>query len=97
MEWAQTLTIVGTNIVILGSTVTLFLWARSEANTDRRDLNARADADRREVSARADADRKEANERADRQITAIREDIRDFHARLCVIEERRNRILMGEK
>lgn len=50
MEWAQTLTIVGTNFVILGSTVTLFLWARSEANQDRRAADARLDAALKAIS-----------------------------------------------
>ena len=33
------------------------------------------------------------NRRIDDSIKAINEEMKDFHARLCVIEERRNRIL----
>jgi hypothetical protein len=40
MEYSQVLTIVGTNIALilasLGTTITLFLWARHEAGEDRK-------------------------------------------------------------
>jgi hypothetical protein len=32
-----------------------------------------------------------------KRIDAIHDEMKDFHGRLCAIEERRNRILMGEK
>jgi hypothetical protein len=41
--------------------------------------------------ARADA------RHTDARIEAIQQEIKDFHGRLCAIEERRNRILMGER
>lgn len=66
MDWTQVLTIVGSNLVLMsvsiGSTITLFLWARSESRQDQaqiRDL-----------------------------IVAIQNEMKDFHGRLCAIEER---------
>lgn len=42
MDWAQVLTIVGSNIVLalmgLGTTITLFLWARGEARADQAEI-----------------------------------------------------------
>jgi predicted acetyltransferase len=60
MDWTQVLTIVGANVALMavsiGSTISLFLWARSEARQDQaqiRDL-----------------------------ITAIQNEMKDFHGRL---------------
>jgi len=55
MDWTQVLAILGSNIL-------LFLWARTEANQDRRqflDL-----------------------------LKGIQQEIKDFHGRLCAIEEK---------
>lgn len=42
MEWNHVLTIVGSNIILalisLGTTITLFLWARSEARQDQSEI-----------------------------------------------------------
>ena len=42
MDWNMVWTIVGANIALavvsIGTTITLFLWARSEANQDRRQI-----------------------------------------------------------
>lgn len=66
MEWKQLLTIVGSNIalvlVMMGTTISLFVWARIEAREDQaqiRDL-----------------------------VKSIQDEIKDFHGRLCAIEER---------
>lgn len=55
MEWAQFLIL----ILTIGG---LFLWNRSEANSDRREMT--------------------------NLIKSIQEEIKDFHGRLCIIEER---------
>lgn len=60
MEWIQ----FGLFLITMGG---LFLWNRSEANSDRREMMA--------------------------LIKAIEEEIKDFHGRLCAIEERRMKIL----
>lgn len=66
MDWQQVLAIIGSNIALmmisLGSTITLFLWSRSEARQDQaqiRDL-----------------------------IVSIQQEMKDFHGKLCAIEER---------
>ena len=60
MDWTQVLTIVGSNLA-------LFIWARTEANSDRRELFG--------------------------LMKGIQDEMKDFHGRLCAIEERRTKIL----
>ena len=59
MDWSQVYVIIGTN---LGTTLALFLWARSESKADWRHM--------------------------DSQVAAIHQETKDFHGRLCAIEER---------
>ena len=66
MDWLQVLAIIGANIALvagsMGVTISLFIWARSEARQDQaqiRDL-----------------------------VVAIHHEMKDFHGRLCAIEER---------
>jgi hypothetical protein len=76
MEWTQVLTLVGSNIglmvVSIGSTITLFLWARSEAREDQRELREIIAADRRDFLD---------------LIREIKEELKDFHARLYALEK----------
>ena len=51
----------------------LFLWNRSEANADRRELKNSIDA---------------LKNSTDAQIGAIQTEIKDFHGRLCALEEK---------
>lgn len=66
MDWTQVLTIVGANIGI-------FLWLRSEASADRRQMQDTAAADRRDILT---------------LIREIKDELKEFHGRLCAIEER---------
>lgn len=54
MEWSQVWAIIGANIGLavlsVGSTLTLFLWARAEGNADRRQLQSEFNALLRAVS-----------------------------------------------
>ena len=59
MDWIQFATFMISNMVF---TLTLWLWNRSESNSDRRDVF--------------------------NMIKAIHDEIKDFHGRLCAIEER---------
>jgi len=52
----------------------LFLWNRSESRSDIRNIQQEIAADRRDILG---------------LIKSIQEEIRDFHGRLCAIEERR--------
>lgn len=78
MDWAQILALIGSNIALMlvsiGSTITLFLWARSEARTDQQELRETLAADRRDLL---------------HIIREIQAEMKDFHARLCKIEENR--------
>ena len=38
MDYSSVLTIVGSNLVLMGTTLALFLWTRTEASQDRRDM-----------------------------------------------------------
>ena len=53
MDWNQVLTIVGTNIALifvsLGSTISLFIWTRTEANSDRRQIQEEMRVNREET------------------------------------------------
>lgn len=67
MDWTCVLGIVLGNAAWV---LPMFFWIRSEANADRRAIQATLDA--------------------------IKDEMKDFHARLCVIEERRNKFLFKE-
>ena len=43
------------------------------------------------------ADMRNMDAKMEANLAAIRDEMKDFHGRLCAIEERRNRILMGER
>jgi hypothetical protein len=51
----------------------LFIWNRTESNADRRELRQCIDSIRETTQA---------------QLNAIQQEIKDFHGRLCNIEER---------
>ena len=53
--------------------IAIILWFRAESRSDWRHLDAKMDAMQKETNS---------------IITAIREDIKDFHGRLCAIEEK---------
>lgn len=63
MEWIQVLVIIGANAGIM---IPLWLWIRTEANADRRDLAKLIYETQSEM----------------------RQEMKDFHGRLCAIEER---------
>jgi hypothetical protein len=69
MEWYQVLTIIGANFA-------LFFWLRTEANADRRQMQAESAADRRDILG---------------LIREIKDELREFHGRLCDIEATRKK------
>jgi hypothetical protein len=74
MDWTQILTIVVPIILAnLGIILPMFFWLRSEANSDRRQFQQESASDRRDIL---------------QLIRNIHEEIKDFHGRLCIIEER---------
>jgi len=82
MEWAQFLIL----IMTIGG---LFLWLRSESNSDRRDMV--------NIILSMKEDGNHFREQWTQESKDFREkwaqESKDFHARLCVIEQERNRIL----
>lgn len=66
MEWTQF-------AVLLVTLAGLFFWNRSEANNDRRHMDAKLEA---------------ALQTMNGNVQAIQAEIKDFHGRLCAIEER---------
>lgn len=73
MDLIQVLTLIGIAIANIGTTITLFIWATN-----------RSEENRRELSIKMDESTKETN----RLIEAIQIEMKDFHGRLCTIEER---------
>lgn len=59
MDWSQVLAIIGGNAAMF---IPLFIWLRTEANADRRDIV--------------------------KILFEMKEESKDFHGRLCSIEER---------
>ena len=60
--------------------VGLFIWNRTESRADIRHMDAKLESNR-SLSL-------EIHKETSQIISAIREDMRDFHTRLCIIEER---------
>jgi len=59
---ALIITVGASTLVTMGSMIGMFLWSRSEASTDRREVHA--------------------------ILRGIADEMKDFHSRLCIIEER---------
>lgn len=74
MDWTQVLTIVAFNIGLI-------LWARSESRADYRHLEQK--------TLEMMAGIKSELQAIQQQVNAIQQEIKDFHGRLCAIEERR--------
>ena len=77
LDWPLVLTIVGSNFALvlmgLGATITLFLWARTEAREDRKNDQERWETHRNEMM---------------HILKAIQDESKEFHGKLCAIEER---------
>jgi hypothetical protein len=63
-------------LTILGANLAIFFWLRTESNADRRQIQQEAAADRKDFLL---------------LIREIKDELKDFHARLCVIEEKRSK------
>ncbi len=78
IEWTQVLVIVGANFALLlgfiGTAITMFLWARSEARVKAITQTGGTLEDRKN---------------AEKMIYNIQQEMKDFHGRMCSLEERR--------
>jgi hypothetical protein len=77
MQWEQILALLFGNLAII---LPLWLWNRAEARADAR----KSDADNKELR----RDLIDVMRSMDQQVNAIHQEIKDFHGRLCAIEER---------
>lgn len=73
MDMVQVLTVIGVAIANIGTTITLFIWATNHAEAIRKQISIQVEEHRRETN---------------RLIEAIQIEMKDFHGRLCAIEER---------
>lgn len=73
--------IVGSTVTIVGAMLALFLWVRSEANTDRKNISDIQREDRKELL--------QISRNLELAVSAIQQEMKDFHGRLCAIEERK--------
>lgn len=73
MDWIQF-------IIFAGGVFGCFFWNRSESRADIRHMDVKLDANRELI--------REVHKETQQMISAIREDIRDFHGKLCMIEDR---------
>lgn len=62
-------------LTILGSNMALFMWSTRQARTDFLHLDRKLEENRKETT---------------QIVKAIQEEVKDFHNRLCKIEESRN-------
>ncbi len=83
MEWTQF-------AIVLITFAGIFIWNRTESRADYRNMDAKLESNRNltiEIYKEAQNFRIEARE----MIAAIQEEIKDFHGRLCAIEERKKK------
>ena len=85
MEWTQF-------IILIVAMAGMFYWNRTEARADSRHFDNESKAIRRdliEVMRESKEDIKTLAMAFQASIDSIKQESKDFHARLCVIEERR--------
>lgn len=69
--------IVGVGIAMVGVVISMMFWVRNESNALRKDQKE----DRKDFL--------QLNRNLELTVKAIQDEIKDFHNRLCLIEERR--------
>lgn len=73
MHWDQILTVFAVIITNLGTVIGLYLHTDAKMENHRKDLETKIDENRKETNA---------------ILEAIRQDIKEFHGKLCALEER---------
>lgn len=69
--------LMGCTIAIIGTVIAMMFWVRSEANS----LRAEAKEDRKDMM--------QISRSLELAVINIQQEMKDFHTRLCVIEERK--------
>lgn len=72
--------VIASPFALLAVVIALFLWLRSEANSDRRYTHEIQREDRRDLL--------QISKNIELLVEAIQKEMKDFHGRLCSIEER---------
>lgn len=79
VELGTIIAIMGSTFTIIATTISLFLWMRSEANNDRRHIQEIQREDRKDLL--------QLSRNLETTILAIQQEIKEFHNRLCAIEQ----------
>ena len=80
MDQNTLITILGSTFAIILSMFGMFLWVRTEANNDRRYFSQIQREDRKDLL--------EISRNLETIMNGIQQEMKDFHGRLCAIEER---------
>ena len=80
MDWTQVLGIILGNAAFI---IPLFLWNRAESRADIRHMDSKLESTRELV--------RTIHNESNSMIRAIQDEMKDFHNRLCRIEENRER------
>lgn len=80
IEWAQIWTLVGVNATLFAAAIAVVIWMRTESRNDYRHLHDIQREDRKDLLMLIEAIKDE--------VKAIRDEMKDFHNRMCAIEER---------
>lgn len=80
MDLTTVVAILGSAFAIIFSMFGMFLWVRSEANNDRRSITEIQREDRKDLL--------QVSRNLELILEGIQQEMKDFHGRLCAIEER---------
>jgi len=83
MDTQTLIAIMGSTFAIIFSMSGLFLWVRSEANNDRRETRHIQREDRKDLL--------QISRNLEFILKGIQDEMKDFHGRLCSIEEKNRR------
>lgn len=80
-EWTAAITVLGVFIANASIIIPLFLWIRGESRDDTRHMDTKLDANRELL--------REVHNETKSLIHSIQMEMKDFHNRLCKIEQER--------
>ena len=81
IDLATLISVIAGTFTIIAFMLSMFLWLRSEANSDRRQIQEIQREDRKDLL--------QIGKNLESMVAAIQIEIKDFHSRLCIIEERK--------
>jgi hypothetical protein len=81
MDLATLVAVLAGTFAILAAMISLFLWLRAEANADRRGFHEVQREDRKDLL--------QITRNLEIILLGIQQEMKDFHNRLCIIEEKK--------